>query len=74
MVSSEIGDFTWRSRRVVRGLGKANSYQFTAASVNLTAVLFGGVMMQQSLNAYADTPRPNILFCIADYASFPHSD
>ena len=26
MLQSEIGDFTWRSRRVVRGLGKANSY------------------------------------------------
>ena len=27
MVQSEIGDFTWRSRRVVRGLGKAIPYQ-----------------------------------------------
>jgi N-sulfoglucosamine sulfohydrolase len=72
MVSSEIGDFTWRSRRVVRGLGKANSYQFTAAMLNLTAVLFGGIMLSQSLSAYADSPRPNILFCIADDASFPH--
>ena len=29
MVHSEIGDFTWPGRRVVRDFGKANSYWLT---------------------------------------------
>ena len=40
MVYSIIGDFTWPSRRVVRGLGKANAYQFIVK--NGQRVLIGG--------------------------------
>jgi hypothetical protein len=40
MVYSGIGDFTWPSRRAVRGLGKANSYQ----SVNQTSYKLRGKM------------------------------